>query len=1036
MTHRVARLSIRTQLFLLVLLFAICMVGIVSWQLFAESGQAKEAAYTKVKLLADTTAANLDLFFRENAEVLRGLAARPLVRAADAKHCDSFIGEYVALHPEFATFTQRDLAGNSICSLTPSPFTREQINAFPWFQQALLSEGFVVGDAFQRRATGRWATALTYPLRDAAGTKSGLIILPLDLLTLNKQLLGTLAKNAAVLVLDRQQKTVFRSTDLESWVGKSSSTEIVEKTRIQQEGFLTAIGSNGRTRLYAFVTVPVVGWHVVASVPEEEVLADFNQMLTRSIILGLFLLFLILVLAWKISSSILKPINALAGTAVRIAAGDTAARAQLDGPAETKTVAEQFNHMLDVRQHDERELRESEQRFRDVAEATGGFVWETDLEIRFTYLSERVESVYGYSPEEMLGRKPAEFMPPGELDRVNAWLADNRLANGSFRNLEQRTVTKHGKIIWQMVSRVPMRDAGGNVTGYRGTGVDITERKQAEADLARKKYELSDFIEHGNVGLHWVGLDGIIMWANQAELDLLGYTREEYIGHSIAKFHVDQSAIQDMLESLNRGETLKNYEARMLCKDGSTRHVLINSSAFREDGKLVHSRCFTHDITEQKAAEERLLQMAHYDSLTNLPNRTWFYDTLKRTLVQAAEGRWSIAVLFVDLDRFKNVNDTLGHAVGDELLCQVAARLVKCVRVRDVVGRLGGDEFGLILTHLENPDDAGIVASKIIETVAHMFTLDQRETFVTASIGITLSPEDGSDADTLIRFADTAMYRAKDRGRNTYQFYTAEMNVRAEEKLDLENALRRALERDEFLLHYQPKLDLRTHKVGGVEALLRWQRPGIGLVSPADFIPLLEETGLIVPVGEWVVRAACRQIRTWRDAGLGSVNVAVNLSGRQFFQKDLSSKIVHAAEEFGIEPGLIELEITESSLMSQAKETISILHKMKAAGFRLAVDDFGTGYSSLSYLKRFPIDTLKIDRSFVRDIPGDADDTGIVQAILSMAHTLKLSVVAEGVETSEQLEFLRSLGCDEVQGYYFARPMDSEALAKLLRERS
>ncbi len=437
------------------------------------------------------------------------------------------------------------------------------------------------------------------------------------------------------------------------------------------------------------------------------------------------------------------------------------------------------------------------------------------------------------------------------------------------------------------------------------------------------------------------------------------------------------------------------------------------------------------DITEKKRFEEQLLHLAHYDSLTELPNRVLFYDRLTQVVAQAERNQWNAGVLFIDLDRFKAVNDTLGHGIGDELLRQVSARLNATVRSGDTVGRLGGDEFAVILGELHQPQDAGIVAQKIIRSFDEAFTLNGRDMFVTASIGIAAYPPDGLDPDTLIKNADTAMYRAKQLGRNNVQFYTPEMNNRAVERLELEMSLHRALQRDEFLLHYQPKVSTRNGKLVGMEALLRWARPGHGLVSPAEFIPILEETGFIVQVGEWVLRAACAQLKASISGGLRPVPIAVNLSARQLQSAGLVDMVRKIFDESGVDPALIELEITESSLMHNTDEAVVLLTALKNTGLRISIDDFGTGYSSLAYLKRFPVDTLKIDRTFVRDIAVDESDAAIARAIITMAHQLSLKVVAEGVETEEQLAFLVKNGCDEAQGFLFSRPVPADSLASL-----
>jgi diguanylate cyclase (GGDEF)-like protein len=392
-----------------------------------------------------------------------------------------------------------------------------------------------------------------------------------------------------------------------------------------------------------------------------------------------------------------------------------------------------------------------------------------------------------------------------------------------------------------------------------------------------------------------------------------------------------------------------------------------------------------------------------------------------------------VAVMFLDLDRFKVANDTLGHGIGDLLLRQVAQRLSGCVRVGDTVGRMSGDEFSVILCDLHNAEDARHAAQKILGVFAAPFLLEHHEVYVTASIGISMYPGDSDNGDTLVKNADTAMYRAKDSGRNNFQFYTSEMNSRAMHRLELENNLRRALDRREFLLYYQPKADLESGEITGFEALLRWQRPDHGLVSPVEFVPLLEETGMILPVGEWVVGAVCAQLNLWEVAGCRPLPIAINLSAQQFAAKDLGITVKRILEEHGVNPRLIEIEITESSLMGNTGEAAQTLEYLNALGVRLTIDDFGTGYSSLSYLKRFPLDALKIDRSFIRDITSDIDDATITCAVISMAHNLGLKVVAEGVETEAQLAFLAANGCDEMQGFYFAEPLPAAECTKLLR---
>jgi diguanylate cyclase (GGDEF)-like protein len=438
------------------------------------------------------------------------------------------------------------------------------------------------------------------------------------------------------------------------------------------------------------------------------------------------------------------------------------------------------------------------------------------------------------------------------------------------------------------------------------------------------------------------------------------------------------------------------------------------------------------ELVRQRTAE--LNHLAYHDALTDLPNRVLFEDRLTQSLALAQRDRQTLGVLFLSLDRFKKVNDTLGHALGYRLLREVAGRLTNCIREGETVARFEGDEFAL-LTHASGTDGVGEIIYQINEALGRPFTLDDHELFLTVSIGIALYPHDGEDAHALLKNAATALYRAKEQGGNNYQFYTADMNAKALKRLTLETSLRRALERMEFAAYYQPRVDMNTGLVIGAEALVRWRHPDLGLVPPAEFIPLAEDTGLIVPLGEWVLRTACAQSKSWQESGFAPLSVAVNLSARQFQQQNLSDVVARILRETGLDSHYLELELTESSIMKDAESSVRTLGELKEMGVKIAIDDFGTGYSSLGYLKRLPIDMLKIDQSFVRDVTTDPDDAALVMAIIALAHNLRLRVTAEGVETEEQRRFLHLLRCDEWQGYLCSRPLPAEAFEELLSSR-
>ena len=524
-------------------------------------------------------------------------------------------------------------------------------------------------------------------------------------------------------------------------------------------------------------------------------------------------------------------------------------------------------------------------------------------------------------------------------------------------------------------------------------------------------------------------------YANEATASISGYSRDELEGMDFWEMvHPDiREIVRRRGLARQKGDPqLSRYEIRIVRKDGEIRWLDYSAGVIDLDGRpAVLGTAF--DVTERKRSEERIRSLAYHDTLTGLPNRLLFADRLGLAVAQAHRLGQRLAVLFLDLDGFKLINDSLGHSLGDRLLEVVAERIHGALREGDTVARLGGDEFTLLLPGVSRAEDAPKVAEKVLETVRQPIAIDGRELYVTGSVGISLYPDDGTDPETLVRNADAAMYRAKDRGRDSYELYAPAMNATAVERLALESSLRKALSQDALRLHYQPLLDLATGSVYGVEALLRWERPGHGLVFPDAFIPLAELTGLILPIGPWVWRSACLQVKRWHASGHGDLRLAVNLSARQFQQPDVAAQVTRALEETGFPPTHLDLEITESYAMQNPDAAIQTLRELKAVGVGLSIDDFGVGYSSLSYLKRLPIDTLKIDRSFVRDITTDPDDAAIVTAVIAMARTLELRVVAEGVETEPQRAFLAAQGCDRAQGFLWSRAVPAEECEKLLR---
>lgn len=633
------------------------------------------------------------------------------------------------------------------------------------------------------------------------------------------------------------------------------------------------------------------------------------------------------------------------------------------------------------------------------------------------YVNEHACHSLGYSRQEMVGKHVWEFDPDFPPE---AW---GPMWEGLRRDgvvyIESRHQRKDGSLF-------PVEITGNYIYAdgeeYTFCFVqDISERKRIEEQLRLAQTT----IEKSKIAFYWLSPHGQVRYANEFACQSLGYSLQELVGMHVWDFDPDfpQEAWQPAWEELKKNG-MQNMLSRHRRKDGTIFPIELTDN-YIVSGNEEHSFVFVQDITERKEAEENIRKLAHYDALTGLPNRALLQDRMNQMIAWANRDQKRFSVLFLDLDRFKYVNDSMGHGIGDKLLQHVAERLQGCVREGDTIARIGGDEF-LILLRDADAQGAGLVAAKILQALEMTYRIDELEVFTHASIGISVYPDNADDVDKLIKYADTAMYRAKEEGRNNFQFFGAEMNVRSTMLFSLEKDLRLALERQAFSLHYQPQADLQTGMICGAEALLRWKHPEKGFVSPAEFIPVAEDTGQIIPIGEWVLRTACTQLAGMREAGLPVFPVSVNLSIRQLRLPNLAAMVTGILRETGLQPSDLELEITEGAMMTHVQSAVAFLEEMRKLGVQLAIDDFGTGFSSLSYLKKLPVTKLKIDQSFVRDIETDENDAAIVRSIIGLGHQFKLKVISEGTETREQLEFLRANGCDQIQGYYFSRPLPAD----------
>jgi diguanylate cyclase (GGDEF)-like protein/PAS domain S-box-containing protein len=565
-----------------------------------------------------------------------------------------------------------------------------------------------------------------------------------------------------------------------------------------------------------------------------------------------------------------------------------------------------------------------------------------------------------------------------------------------------------------------------------GTVQDITEQKRAELRLR----QAATVFENTSEGVMITGPDLRIAAVNQAFTRITGYSEDEVRGREPNILRSGRHADDYYRQMWSAIDSTGRWQGEIWNrrKDHVEYPEWLNISVVRDDaGAVINYIGVFSDITSIKEAQDKLEYTAHHDALTGLPNRLLFRDRMEQALASAHRTGAGVALLFIDLDRFKLINDTLGHEAGDLLLQAVTQRLVECMREEDTVARMGGDEFVVIQKGIGHPEDAALLATRMLASINRPLMLAGHEIVASLSIGISLYPQDGNDASTLLKNADAAMYRAKDNGRNCYQYYSDEMRGAGLERLELESDLCQALQRGEFRVYYQPQVELASGRIVGAEALARWQHPTRGLISPAVFIPMAEDNGMIGPIGEWVLNTACADAMAWQRAGLPPLRMAVNVSGRQIGNDHVVEKVAAALKHSGLAPQFLEIEVTESVVMQDAARAISTLSALQAMGVTLAIDDFGTGYSSLSYLKRFPINKLKIDKSFIDGLQDSPDDAAIAMAIIVMAHSLRHTVIAEGVETAAQVEFLRAYGCDEMQGYYFSCPLPEEQFVEFLR---
>ena len=764
-------------------------------------------------------------------------------------------------------------------------------------------------------------------------------------------------------------------------------------------------------------------------------------------------------LASRLQRPISRPLIDLVQTVEAIAgASDYSIRAGLLNHDEFGTLVSAFNGMLDQIEKRDRELHQHRDHLEDevtsrttelftanaqlklhaaALQAAANSILITDLNGTIVWTNPAFSVLSGYSAAEVLGQNP-RLLNSGEHDKsfyAQMWAT---ITAGDMWRGEIVNRRKDGSCYTEETTITPVSSRQSGITHFVAIKQDISERKRAERALREAEEKYRAIFEDAVVGIFQTTPEGRPLSINRSLAQMHGYDSPEQFLAEVSdvarELYVDPHQREELKHMLDENGVVHGAELEVYRRDRTKKWVLANIRAVRDtDGNIVLHEGTIEDITDRKVAEERVQYLAYYDALTGLPNRTLLQDRLAKALAAAPRRKEKVALLFLDLDRFKTINDSLGHSFGDLVLQEVAGRLKRWAREQDTVARVGGDEFLIVLTGVKDAGDGAVAAERIVKSLSAGFVVQGHSLGVSCSIGISLFPEHGADGETLINNADEAMYRAKEDGRNNIRFFTEEMNIQVAERLTLENSLRLALDREELFLVYQPQMGIATGRITGWEALLRWQHPDLGLVPPDKFISVAENSGLIIPIGEWVLRTACSQARKWHDAGLLAVPVAVNVSAVQFRQESFPELIRKVLDQTGLAPQYLELELTESLLLSNADVMFSVLYELKTMGLNLAIDDFGTGYSSLSYLKQFPVSKLKIDRSFIRDVAVNLDDAAITAAIISMAQSLHLNVIAEGVENEAQMSFLRAHGCDEIQGYYFSKPLTPDEVANNLR---
>lgn len=1022
-------MTIRVRLLALVMAVLLPFAVIFTVYLLQEAREAKDKAFETVHQTAVAQRDAVALFLSDHSNALAGIAARPMIAALQTRPCDPFVRAYIDFHPEYAGLQVLDLQGNSLCTYHPvrKKSAPVQPGATPWFDRGLAANAFSVSDAHPGPNEGDWEIVLTYPINDRAARRVGLLALPIDLLELNIAMMPISVGGEVVSISDARGTFLMRSVDPLEWIGQPDSVS-ARASRQKDKGnkeLFTAMGPKGIMRMNAVLAIKGVDWRVVVGVPEASAMAASRNVRTQSGWILSTLALLIFALAWRLGSGILKPIKALAETASAVASGDGQARALMSGPPELAAVAKQFNRMLDLRDAVEDSVREGQARYRSLVEwsPVGICVYAKGT---LLYANPAAVTMMGaQSASQLIGRTMMDLVHPDHRNMAFDRAHQALMAGSPIERAQEKLLTLDGRTIDV--------DIQGSLIQYQGTTAiqinvqDVTQRLQSDKRLQL----LATVFSHAREGIVITNAQGEIVEVNDTFTEITGYTREDAVGDKphnlLASSRNSESFYAQRAAALeSKGYWIGEVWSRR--KNGEVFAEILTISAVKDVGGAVQNyvALFT-DITQQKEHQRQLEHIAHYDTLTGLPNRVLLADRLQNAMANCQRQAASLAVAFLDLDGFKSVNDRYGHRTGDEFLVVLSQRMKEALRDEDTLSRIGGDEFVVVMSNLQGPQDYEPVLQRLLQAAADPVVIGHLSLQVSTSIGVTLYPQDGSDADVLLRHADQAMYVAKQSGKNRFHLFDVAKDTAVKTERETLEHMQKALENDEFVLYYQPKVNLATGVVVGAEALIRWRHPQRGLLQPAEFLPVIENQPVSLKLGEWVLTTALAQATQWAVQGM-PMPVSVNISAIQMQDGGFVRFVRESlAQHPQLPAGSLELEILETTALEDMAKVSQTMRACQLMGVRFTLDDFGTGYSSLTYLKRLPAESLKIDRSFVHNMLSDRDDLAIVQGVIGLAATFKREVVAEGVETQAHGAMLLSLGCPLVQGDGLARPMPASA---------